>query len=308
MRRWRVGTISLGILLIALGVIILASQVRQVLILKTLLQWWPLILAVLGLEILVYLYTAKEPEPKVKYDTFSMFLIFVVVLGSIGAYAITATGIMERIYWTVTSNIMTVELPAQNVKVDENVKKIVVSAPRGSFTVRKNSTQAFTSFGQATVNVVGDEEIDFLLRQCQPITYQAGDTLFVQFLSVPWQGDTKPGIREIHRTLLVPPQAEVEINGSQLNLELDCQAVQQDWFIKGNGLIDITLAASADLAVEAQVRDLSQLSGNAAWEVEETSASATNDDVYYLGRMKWGDGQNKLKIILSSGQISLNVI
>ena len=284
----------------------LLSQIRQVMILETLLQWWPLILVLTGLEILVYVYTAKEPEPKVKYDVFSMLIVFLVVVCSIGAYAFTAAGIMERICWIVASNNRTVELPSQSVEVDESVKKVVISAPQGSLTVRRNSNQALTAFGYATVNVAGEEEIDVLLKQCRLTTQQEGEILFVQVLSVPWQGDTKPGVREIRRTLLVPSGIDVEINGSHFNLDLDSLAVQENWLIKGNGSVNITLADPADLFVDAQVRDLSQLKGNANWEVEEITSPG--DSAHYHGHIKWGEGHKQLKLLLKNGQITLNII
>lgn len=307
MRRWRVGTISLGIVLIALGVGMLFSLVRGLLLLETFLKWWPLVLVLLGLEILVYLYTAKEPEPKVKYDTFSMFVIFLVLFASIGAYALTATGLFARLCWTVASSAVTVDLPYDSIVVDDNVKKIVVSVPPGSFTVRRNSARTLASFGQATVNVADEKEIADLLAQCRIVTRREGDTLFVQFLHLPWQGSNRPGIREIRRTLLVPSLVDVEINGSYFNLDLDGRDVRQDWLIKGDGHINITLIAPTDLAVEAQVRDFSQLSGNVNWEVEEKSPPHT-DLPYYCGRLKWGEGQSKLNIILGGGQVILNVV
>ena len=64
MRRWRVGTVSLGILLIALGIVLLAAQLKQKDILDMLLTWWPLVLVLIGGEILVFVYTAKEPDPR----------------------------------------------------------------------------------------------------------------------------------------------------------------------------------------------------------------------------------------------------
>ena len=75
MRQWRVGTLSMGIILVALGSIMLYSQIAGVQSLGLILKWWPIILVLLGVEILVYIFLSKQEQPKVKFDIFSIFII-----------------------------------------------------------------------------------------------------------------------------------------------------------------------------------------------------------------------------------------
>ena len=127
----------LGILMIVLGVVILTAQFKQVAILDMLLTWWPVILVLIGAEILVQAYTAREEQPKIKYDAFSILIIFIMVFFSIGMYAFTSSGVMEGIAWMVESSHVPADIPSQRISVDEGLEKVVVSAPRDRLEVKK---------------------------------------------------------------------------------------------------------------------------------------------------------------------------
>ncbi len=88
MRRWRVGSFSMGISLIFVGVLLLLGQIKAIQSVYLILTWWPIVLIILGIEILVHIYLSKEEDPKVKYDVFSMIIISVLIVFSLGAYTV----------------------------------------------------------------------------------------------------------------------------------------------------------------------------------------------------------------------------
>ena len=51
-------------------------------VLDTLTAWWPVLLIILGAEVLLYLLFSKKEQSFIKYDIFSIF--FIGVLGSVG--------------------------------------------------------------------------------------------------------------------------------------------------------------------------------------------------------------------------------
>ena len=69
MRQWRVGTFSMGILLLATGILLLYGQLQPYPATEYLLQWWPLIFVLLGLEVLLQAYFNKveDGESRVRY-------------------------------------------------------------------------------------------------------------------------------------------------------------------------------------------------------------------------------------------------
>ena len=96
MKNKRVGTISMAIVLIAMGVLIFVSQINQISALDMALKLWPSILILLGLEILYYRFIYKD-EVVVKYDIFSIFIVFTILMVNLGLFAIIETGILDRI-------------------------------------------------------------------------------------------------------------------------------------------------------------------------------------------------------------------
>jgi heme/copper-type cytochrome/quinol oxidase subunit 4 len=89
MRKWRVGTFSMGLLLVAVGFLLLISEFAGWNGVGVIIRWWPVILIVLGLEILIYLSLSREEQPRVKFDGFSIFIVVFIIVISTGAYAFT---------------------------------------------------------------------------------------------------------------------------------------------------------------------------------------------------------------------------
>ena len=307
MRRWRVGTLSLGVLMIVVGVVMLAAQFKQVAVLDMLLRWWPLILVLIGGEVLWHVYTSKEQEPKVKYDVFSIFIIIIMLFSGIGMYALTATGVVEGISWMVQSKTMPVEVPSQRVELDEGVEKVVISAPRERLEIRKTGSREVVIFGQATVKAADIDEAKALVEQYKAVTRREGDTLFVQFPSNTWPGEFKPGIRQIRHTLLLPSDVDVEVSGSSFfTLDIDGETIEKNWVIKGSGNIKITVAGEADLDVDANVPGTGYLGGNVDWEVEEPEAGQADERIMFKGRLKRGEGGGKVVIVIENGEVVVN--
>jgi hypothetical protein len=87
MRQWRVGTISMGILLIVVGSICLLSNFTgSYIMIKTLLNWWPVVLILLGIEVLIYSLFLKEDSPRIRFDGFSIFIIMLILFLCCTAY------------------------------------------------------------------------------------------------------------------------------------------------------------------------------------------------------------------------------
>lgn len=123
MRRWRVGTISMGLLLIALGVVLLIAQTNRVFALEQIMKWWPVVLVILGVETLAYVALSGQEEPKVKFDIFSIFIIAVIMIFSLGAF--TVTTLMEK-------DVLARILPVFNIsKYETTIKKDFTVEPDG---------------------------------------------------------------------------------------------------------------------------------------------------------------------------------
>jgi uncharacterized membrane protein HdeD (DUF308 family) len=81
-----VGTLSMGLILVASGILMLVSLVAQVDVLRVLLTFWPIILISLGVEILLHLFLKKDEGTKLRYDVLSVVFISFLLVISIGFY------------------------------------------------------------------------------------------------------------------------------------------------------------------------------------------------------------------------------
>jgi hypothetical protein len=90
MRQWRVGTISMGILLITIGVLLIFQRVNGISSVAFILRWWPIVLILIGIEVLTYAYFSKQDSPKIKYDGLSIFIVIILIIFSVGAYTLSS--------------------------------------------------------------------------------------------------------------------------------------------------------------------------------------------------------------------------
>src|SRR5690625_4944367 len=147
MRTWRVGTISMGLTLILLGIFLVLSQLLNWKPAYAMMSWWPIILIVLGLEILIYLFLSKQDSPIVKYDLFSIFFVIVIGIVGIGITAISSTGILDKIYEWANYEIKTIDLPEYSVELEDNIERIVVHTGPDPLTIETGITNEVAVFG-----------------------------------------------------------------------------------------------------------------------------------------------------------------
>ncbi|HHV98392.1 MAG TPA: hypothetical protein GXX36_02260 [Clostridiaceae bacterium] len=91
MRCWRAGSITLGLALLAFGITMLVSNFTGVFTLLDIVRWWPVLLIVLGCEVLASLFLSADKPLKVKFDVGSVFLIAIIVAFSM---AVSTVGFM----------------------------------------------------------------------------------------------------------------------------------------------------------------------------------------------------------------------
>lgn len=82
MAKVKVGRISAGLLLVVIGVIILLTQIYNVSAYDIIEKWWPIVLIVFGLEILIQSILAKSKSDKLSFDFLSMFIVIIVLIAS----------------------------------------------------------------------------------------------------------------------------------------------------------------------------------------------------------------------------------
>lgn len=304
MRKWRVGTLSLGILLITLGVVMLIGLLNGHQYVEQIVKWWPVILIILGFEILGYIYFSRQEDPKVKYDVFSIFMIIIIGFASIGFYAITATGIIPQISKMVVSKVYSVQLPEERITVEPEIEKIIVKVPKYSLSIKGSKENEVVVLGDGEIFASTQEEAEAIMKKGQITEHLVGNTLIVQFIDVPRIDNFNMGARDINYTIFLPENKDIEIRHDDhyySHLEIDGDAVKSDWLIDVQGRVEMTVSPEMNLSITATVSEEHRLTGNVNWDISTIPNKRTT-----VGNVKYQEGLHKLNIFC--GEIKVNQI
>ncbi|MEK4666201.1 hypothetical protein [Niallia sp. FSL R7-0271] len=313
MRTWRVGTFSMGLSLLFLGVFLLLSQILDWNITTALKLWWPVILVVLGLEILVYLFLSKQEKPYLNFDLFS--IVIVGILGTAGVIMVflQTSGVMDLIQDEIKKEAITLDLPAFNQDISKDIKRVVVEGDGiEQFRVEGINERNVSMFGtyrqDSTIEKIEKAE-DYLT-----IT-DKGDTLYIRVKERPHQTGLYEDYSSLDATLLVPTDVQLELADLWSNISLNPRNLNSDWKIAGTGEIGLDIRETDNVRVSVQNTDIynkedqnwkfakldNDIDGNAdsVSEVEVTTPNATlekgkaenhiyvsNSDTLILNNMK----------------------
>jgi hypothetical protein len=309
MRTWRVGSISMGASLLFLGIFLLLSQLLKWDSAYVLAGWWPVLLIVLGAEILVYLFLSKQEKPILKYDFLS--IIFVAVIGTVGIgfTVLQATGLIEELQTFYDSEVRTADLPSYNYQVDDEVKRIVVDSSHYPITVETVTDKEVSVFGTYRSSFTGGKPSlsnpeDYLM------TTQKGDTLYITLKSLPDSNGWVQSGRELDATLVIPGSKSLEISSDYNEVTLKPRTISSSWEVSSSARVNLVLASSEDLIINAE--NVGDIQGeDVKWQYTEQTA-VSDTDVNNEGipnksaTLKLGSGQHPITIS-HSDQVNVSI-
>ena len=155
MRQWRVGTISMGFLLIVLGTLLLGNTLWDISIENILFYGWPVILILLGLEVLLYSFFRKDGQ--LRFDFFSIFVLMIALMFTFVVYSVQSTGIFPAIRGAINDESYTVDIQ-ESLNIPANIKEIEIEAPNGEFEI--TGTKANTADIVGTIRVSAENQTD----------------------------------------------------------------------------------------------------------------------------------------------------
>lgn len=264
MRTWRVGTISMGASLLLLGIFLLFSQLFGFDLFHIMISWWPIILIVLGLEILVFLFLSKKEKPMLTYDFLSIF--FVGILGTVGiAFAVlSSTGIMDKLEELMHQEDRTFELPELTLKMNEDIKRVVLNTDHYPITVEGTLENELSMFG--TYRSQSGKGVKLISETSDyVITKQKGDTLFVNVKVLPINPGPFGSSNTMKATVLIPAKLKVEIEGNHNPITLKPRTLMSDWNVDRASDLSIHLGNDSDVNVVAV--GAQEISGQEEWKV-----------------------------------------
>ncbi|MCA1030200.1 DUF4097 family beta strand repeat-containing protein [Bacillus timonensis] len=155
MRNWRIGTLTAGILFIAMGVLWLGNNFWQLPFDTIIMNAWPVLLIVLGIEVLLH-HLVKRDSP-LSFDGFSIFLVIIVGIVSALFYTITSTGILPAVKGVISQNTYTFDISERVENIDD-IKEIIIEIPNGDIEVEGVNNKLFDASGSFEVSAANENE------------------------------------------------------------------------------------------------------------------------------------------------------
>lgn len=150
----------MGLLLILLGVLLLGNSIWDISISDFIVYAWPLILILLGVEVLLYSFLKKDGP--IKFDFFSIIILLIALFFTFSLYSVQETGVINVIRGSINNNSYTFDIN-QTLAIPENVDEIIVDIPNGDLDILGKDVNSAEVKGTIRVDAVNREEADQLL-------------------------------------------------------------------------------------------------------------------------------------------------
>lgn len=303
MRTWRVGTLSMGASLVFLGLFLFLSRFLGFDLVHVMSAWWPILLIVLGIEILLYLFFSRQEKPFLKYDFVS--IIFVGLLGMAGILfaTLSATGIMGKVEEVVAREERSFELPDFSYQMDDSIKRVVLRTVGYQTTIEATDEKEVSMFGTYRIQTAKKEK---LITSANDYVYanKKGDTLYINVKTLPNELGPFYSHEEIASTILIPKGVQLEVIGNGNEIMLNPRSLENDWSINGAGSIDVKVAETSNLNIEAV--GVGEVNGkDGAWQVTEKGDPSGMEGVERNAVYQSGEGKYHINIT-NTHYVSLN--
>ena len=266
-RQWRVGTISMGLALVGLGVVLLIGKLS----LSARLRFWPLILILLGLEMVLLNILASIRGSRVRftYDGLSIFLVLLMLFVSSGLVVLESTGILGLAQRSLHISQRYVQGEGITYPLDASLETLVLSVAEGKTNLRPYDGN------EILISVVYDgyfasrEEASKYAQEQLIRSQRLGDNLLVEVY--PPSRTVMPNTEVKQEvTILVPEALALEFNQGRGEVEITMGDLLSNWTINGDSQdLKVVLDGVSDTRIKVEIADNGRLRGNVEWDVEQ---------------------------------------
>lgn len=304
MRTWRVGTFSMGASLVLLGIFLFLSRFIGLDLIHVMTAWWPILLVVLGIEILLYLFLSRQEKPVLRYDFLSIFFVGLLGTAGIGFAILSTTGILGKVEEVMAREERSFELPDFSYQLDDSIKRVVVRTVGYQMTIEATEEKEVSMIGTYRVQTMKKAK---LLKSADDIiaANKKGDTLYLNVKTLPNEVVPFDEHGEVAATILIPKDVKLEVIGSGQSLTLKPRSLTNDWNIESASSIVVDVTENSNLKVAAiGVEDIRGKDGE--WKVsEKPNSDGTENSVLKNAVYQTGEGKYRINIA-NAYNVSLN--
>lgn len=309
MRTWRVGTISCGLFLIGIGVMLVGMQFDTLWI-DQFVKWWPLMLILLGLEVIAGAVVHRGSEERLKYDGISVGIILLFVLLGSGMKFINDVGLLQASRAWFTSEKFIMETSPETIEIGPEIHQLVIASPYAALDLicSKESAVQYT----ATIHVQAENQARAaeFVDGCISVHSQVVDEkMFIGF-DQPLAGNPWQHVEDVDRLrLTVPEDVAIIVEGNNDRMKLVAEGISEHWDLNNMGNTEIRITPDNNCLIVAQVETEDCLLGNVDWNTvteDHLINGERSENPTVVGQVCLGTGENHIRIT-SSDRVRLYV-
>jgi len=313
-RQWRVGTLSMGITLIALGLLLIFIRVYELPLMWHLMKWWPLLIIVIGLEMVVYtsLVNVRRGAVRFTYDFFSIILVVGFLSLSAGFYFVEASGVLQVAQRYLLANPHVVERDTLNYPVNDGVQRLALETESERITLIAYDGEEVRVAAVYKGTFISREEAENFADAQLVKQEQLGDTIYLKTYS-PYYA-RHPVINhpmpEQEITVFVPGHIDVDILKAWGTLDIHMPNVKSNWDINIQGrTVNLYLNTADSVHLQAEISQQGKIEGNVKWDhFEEKDREDTDAEKPQVKAARtWGEGEYKITLRQASGTAVINI-
>lgn len=295
-RQWRIGTISVGLTLIAVGALLLLGELNFAKVIK----FWPVVLIILGIEMVLFNLLANLRASRVRfvYDGLSIFILILMLLVSSGLAVLESTGVLDLAERALQLSQRYSEAEKISLPTDASLESLILTVAEGTTNIRAYSGSEIS----ITVVYQGyfrtNEEASLYAKNQFIRTERLGANLLVEVLTPSRVPLPKTQVQQ-EITILVPCNLNLDFQQERGKVTVVAASLEADWLLEGGDEeMAVRLDDVNDLLLQVEIAGYGRLGGNILAAEYQDGPSASK---------QWGTGEHKLWLRKDSGVIKIDV-
>ncbi len=308
----RIGTLTVGVFLVTLGVLLIIQLITHIGFAHALIEVWPVILVALGAEILYHRFRTSQDD-KMRYDIISMIVLFLVGISAIGLYTLQASGLLDVVRNIPSYATYSIDIAPDQIPVNGDIDRVVLENNSANLRVKVAESSDVEIRGSMSMLATSRDEASRLIKDDKgySVRRQGRDLIIETHQAEPEKWFLHNGVVRSPLEVTMPANLALEIDSISGNIDVVADKAEKDWFVKeNNGSLDITLPVELNANIIAEASGIvGDLPFKEQDEIASKSNNGTSTDLNDLQNRRFeiqlGQGGPRLHLVSSNGTVAV---